>query len=80
MYQFNPILGKVVVANREKSTTTTTKSDHVACAPTPISAGGQQEFASGNSTSHFHICTYSKATLKYHNQTYDTESHTSFEE
>lgn len=61
-------MGKAVVANREK---TTTASDHMACAPTPISAG-RQEFASGNSTNHFHICTHSKATSKYHNQTYDT--------
>lgn len=48
-------------------------------APTPISAVGQQEFASGTLTNHFHICTHSEATMKYHNQTYDTEIHISFE-
>lgn len=69
VYMFNPILSKVVPANREKCTTTTTTSHQVACAPTPISAGGQQELASGNLSNYFHICTHSKATLKYHNQT-----------
>ena len=48
--------------------------------PTPISVVGGQEFASGTLTNHFHICTHSKATLKHHNQTYDTEIHTSFQE
>lgn len=86
MLRFNPILGKVVVASvhhREKRMTSTKKSTKWPVhplTPTPISAVGQQEFASGTLTDHFHICTHSKATFKYHNQTYDTEIHTCFEE
>ena len=85
MHTFNPILGKVVVAgvhHREKRMTTKklTKWPVHPLTPTPITAVGQQEFASGTLTNHFHIRTHSEATLKYHNQTYDTEIHTSFEE
>lgn len=73
MDRFNPILGKVVVASvhhREKRTTTTKKSTKWPMhPPTPISAVGQQKFASGTLTNHFHIHTYSEATLKNHNQT-----------
>lgn len=86
MHTFNPILGELVVASvhhREKQTTTTKKSTKWPVhplTPAPISAVGQQEFASGTLTNRFHICTHSEATLKYHNQTYDTEIHTSFED
>lgn len=41
--------------------------------PTPVSAAGQQKFASGTLTNHLHICPHREATLKYHNQTCDTE-------
>lgn len=47
---------------------------------TPILQKKSNSSLSGTLTNCFHLCTHSKATLNYHNQTCDTEIHTYFHE